>query len=169
MLTTHLFLWTNQESLWLPEQLTALWFCFQSGPMDSAGSPEPDRTQNSDGPAAVSSSSSPLTSAPPYCPVQTPPTSTDAAVRQSGGRKRGLAEAGGAGPVQEGKRTRRPTLKIRESKELQVREVTSESRPAEGTGPDRQNQRNLVLVGRSGPQALLVLFPGYKEEKLRLL
>ncbi|XP_027889928.1 snRNA-activating protein complex subunit 4 isoform X2 [Xiphophorus couchianus] len=92
----------------------------ETGPMDSAGSPEPDRTQNSDGPAAVSSSSSPLTSAPPSCPVQTPPTSTDAAVRQSGGRKRGLAEAGGAGPVQEGKRTRRPTLKIQESKELQA-------------------------------------------------
>ncbi|MEQ2172429.1 hypothetical protein GOODEAATRI_020925, partial [Goodea atripinnis] len=80
--------------------------------------------------AGVSSSFSLLSAAPSdprvpetsLSPSSTDPlTSTETTVHQSGGRKRRRVEVGGAGTgvIQDGKRLRRPTPKIRESKEVQ--------------------------------------------------
>ncbi|KAM4745336.1 snRNA-activating protein complex subunit 4 [Anableps anableps] len=94
-------------------------------PMTTACSPEPDPTEKSDS-AAVSSASpcAGVGSSSPSCTDEAPPTSTNTPIHQSGGRKRRRVEVGGAGPgvIQEGKRPRRPTLKIRESMELQATE-----------------------------------------------
>ncbi|MEQ2226135.1 hypothetical protein ILYODFUR_024477, partial [Ilyodon furcidens] len=82
--------------------------------------------------AGVSSSFSLLSAAPSdprvpetsLSPSSTDPlTSTETTVHQSGGRKRRRVEVGGAGTgvIQDGKRLRRPTPKIRESKEVQAK------------------------------------------------
>ncbi|XP_047237551.1 snRNA-activating protein complex subunit 4 isoform X2 [Girardinichthys multiradiatus] len=82
--------------------------------------------------AGVSSSFSLLSAAPSdprvpetsLSPSSTDPlTSTETTVHQSGGRKRRRVEVGGAGTgvIQDGKRLRRLTPKIRESKEVQAK------------------------------------------------
>ncbi|KAK5616189.1 hypothetical protein CRENBAI_015964 [Crenichthys baileyi] len=76
--------------------------------------------------AAPSDPRVPETSLSPHTssPSSTDPlTSTETTVHQSGGRKRRRVEVGGAGTgvIQDGKRLRRPTLKNRESKEVQAK------------------------------------------------
>lgn len=68
-------------------------------------------------------------SSSPPCTEQAPPTSTETPVRESGGRKRRQVEEGDAGSceIQEGKRRRKPTLKIRESMELQAKQKKKRS------------------------------------------
>ncbi|XP_038131222.1 snRNA-activating protein complex subunit 4 [Cyprinodon tularosa] len=79
--------------------------------------------------AAVSSSTSaPQSSCPPRV-AQAPPTSTETTVHQSEGRKRRRGDLGGADLIQQGKRVRRPTPKIREFAEVKAKKE-KKKRPA---------------------------------------
>ncbi|MED6232932.1 hypothetical protein ATANTOWER_004432, partial [Ataeniobius toweri] len=108
--------------------------------MTTACSPESDLIKEPDSHtvgsvppyAGVGSSFSLLSAAPSdprvpetsLSPSSTDPlTSTETTVHQSGGRKRRRVEVGGTGTgvIQDGKRLRRPTPKIRESKEVQAK------------------------------------------------